>query len=53
MKCHALSLGTLAAVMLNLPTFAADGASSIMGVRLGKNAFNLRGYRRVCSRCAT
>jgi hypothetical protein len=26
--------------MLNLPTFAADGASAIMGVRWGKNAFN-------------
>jgi hypothetical protein len=29
--------------MLNLPTFAADGASAIMGVRWGKNAFNFEG----------
>jgi hypothetical protein len=26
-----------------LPTFAADGASSIVGVRWGKNAFNFEG----------
>jgi hypothetical protein len=43
MKCHALFLGTLAVVMLNLPTFAADGASGIVGVRWGKNAFNFEG----------
>jgi hypothetical protein len=43
MKCHALFLGTLAVAMLNLPTFAADGASSIVGVRWGKNAFNFEG----------
>src|SRR5580693_2405037 len=43
MKCRALFLGTLAVVMLNLPTFAADGASSIVGVRWGKNAFNFEG----------
>jgi hypothetical protein len=43
MKCHALFLGTLAVVMLNLPTFAADDASSIVGVRWGKNAFNFEG----------
>jgi hypothetical protein len=43
MKCHALFLGTLAVVMLNLPTYAADGASSIVGVRWGKNAFNFEG----------
>jgi hypothetical protein len=40
---HALSLSTLAVMMLNLPTFAADGASAIMGVRWGKNAFNFEG----------
>jgi hypothetical protein len=43
MKCHALFLGTLAVVMLNLPTFAADGASGMVGVRWGKNAFNFEG----------
>jgi hypothetical protein len=43
MKFHALFLGTLAVAMLNLPTFAADGASSIVGVRWGKNAFNFEG----------
>jgi hypothetical protein len=43
MKCHALFLGALAVVMLNLPTFAADGASGIVGVRWGKNAFNFEG----------
>jgi hypothetical protein len=43
MKFHALFLGTLAVAMLNLPTFATDGASSIVGVRWGKNAFNFEG----------
>jgi hypothetical protein len=43
MNCHALFLGTLAVVMLNLPTFAADGASGMVGVRWGKNAFNFEG----------
>ena len=40
---HALCLSTLAVMMLNLPTFAADGASGITGVRWGKNAFNFEG----------
>jgi hypothetical protein len=43
MKRQALSLSTLAVVMLNLPVFAADGASGIVGVRWGKNAFNFEG----------
>lgn len=43
MKCHALFLGTIAVVMLNLPTFAGDSASGIVGVRWGKNAFNFEG----------
>jgi hypothetical protein len=43
MKCHALFLGTIVAVMPYLPTFAADGTSGIVGVRWGKNAFNFEG----------
>jgi hypothetical protein len=34
---------TCTAVMLALPAFAVDGASGIMEVRWGKNAFNFEG----------
>jgi len=40
MKRQALSLSIFAATMLALPAFAADGASGMMEVRWGKNAFN-------------
>jgi hypothetical protein len=43
MKRQAVFLNTFAAVMLALPAFAADGASGIMQVRWGKNAFNFEG----------
>src|ERR1700745_347546 len=43
MKSHALFLSTLAVAIINLPAFAADSASGIMGVRWGKNAFNFEG----------
>jgi hypothetical protein len=43
MKRQALFIGTFTAVMLTLPAFAADGASGIVGVRWGKNAFNFEG----------
>src|SRR5712671_1009071 len=39
MKRQALFFSIFAA-MFTLPAFAADGASGIMGVRWGKNAFN-------------
>jgi hypothetical protein len=40
MKRQSLFFSTCTAVMLTWPAFAADGASGIMGVRWGKNAFN-------------
>jgi hypothetical protein len=40
MKRHALFLSVFTTAMLALPTFAADGASEMMGFRWGKNAFN-------------
>jgi hypothetical protein len=43
MKRQALSLSALAVVMLTSPAFAADGASGILGLRWGKNAFNFEG----------
>jgi hypothetical protein len=48
MKRQALFFGILAvmtlnAMMLNAQAFAADGASGMMGVRWGKNAFNFEG----------
>jgi hypothetical protein len=43
MKRHALFFSTFTAVMLALPAFAADGASGLMEVRWGKNAFNFEG----------
>ena len=43
MKRHALFFSTFTAVMLALPAFAADGASGVMEVRWGKNAFNFEG----------
>jgi hypothetical protein len=44
MKRQALIFSTLATVMLSFPAFAADdGASGMMAVRWGKNAFNFEG----------
>src|SRR5215468_4588935 len=43
MKRQALFFSTLTAVMLTLPALAADGASAILEVRWGKNAFNFEG----------
>jgi hypothetical protein len=43
MKRQALFFGTLTAVMFTLPAFAAEGASGIMELRWGKNAFNFEG----------
>ena len=43
MKRHALFLGIASAVILTSPAFAADGASAMVGVRWGKNAFNFEG----------
>jgi len=43
MKRQALFFCTLTAVMLHTPAFAADGASGIMELRWGKNAFNFEG----------
>jgi hypothetical protein len=43
MKRQALFFSTLTAMMLTLPAFAADGASGILEVRWGKNAFNFEG----------
>jgi hypothetical protein len=40
MKRQALFFSILAATMLTLPAFAADGQAGITGVRWGKNAFN-------------
>jgi hypothetical protein len=43
MKRQALFFSTFTAVMLCVPAFAADGASGIMELRWGKNAFNFEG----------
>jgi hypothetical protein len=43
MKRQALFVSIFAAAMLTLPALAADGASGMMGVRWGKNAFNFEG----------
>jgi hypothetical protein len=43
MKRQVLLFTTFAAVMLTRTTFAADGASGILDVRWGKNAFNFEG----------
>jgi hypothetical protein len=43
MKRQALSLSTLAMLIICLPAFAADNASGMVGVRWGKNAFNFEG----------
>jgi hypothetical protein len=43
MKRQALFLGIFTAVTLGLPTFAADGAAGMVGLRWGKNAFNFEG----------
>ncbi len=43
MKRQALFCSALTAAMIALPALAADGASDIMGVRWGKNAFNFEG----------
>src|SRR5207249_9991282 len=43
MKRQALLFSIFTAVMLTQPTFAADGASGILEVRWGKNAFNFEG----------
>jgi hypothetical protein len=43
MKRQVLLFTTFAAVMLTQTTFAADGASGILDVRWGKNAFNFEG----------
>jgi hypothetical protein len=43
MMRQALFLSTLAVMILNSSAFAVDGASGIMGVRWGKNAFNFEG----------
>jgi hypothetical protein len=43
MKRQALFVSIFAAAMLALPALAADGASGMMGVRWGKNAFNFEG----------
>lgn len=39
----AVFFGTVTAMMLALPAFAADGSSGILSVRWGKNAFNFEG----------
>ena len=43
MKRQALFFSTITVLMLTQSTFAADGASSILEVRWGKNAFNFEG----------
>ena len=43
MQRQALFVSVFTAVMLTLPARAADGASGIMQVRWGKNAFNFEG----------
>src|ERR1700689_5560059 len=43
MKCKALSCSVFAAAILTVPAFAGDGASEMMGIRWGKNAFNFEG----------
>jgi hypothetical protein len=43
MKRQVLFFSTITVLMLTQPTFAADGASGILEVRWGKNAFNFEG----------
>src|SRR5579864_1318991 len=43
MKRPALFFNAFTAAMFTLPAFAADGASGMMHVRWGKNAFNFEG----------
>jgi hypothetical protein len=43
MKRDALLFSTFMVVMFTLPGFAADGASGMMEIRWGKNAFNFEG----------
>jgi hypothetical protein len=43
MKRQVLLFSTVTMVMLTQPTFAADGASGMLEVRWGKNAFNFEG----------
>src|SRR5215831_12290108 len=43
MKRQALLFGVFTTVMSAWPAFAADGASGMMEVRWGKNAFNFEG----------
>jgi len=43
MKRQALFVSIFAAATLALPALAADGATGMMGVRWGKNAFNFEG----------
>jgi hypothetical protein len=43
MKRQVLLFSTIAVLMLTQPTFAADGASGMLEVRWGKNAFNFEG----------
>ena len=43
MKCQLLFFSMFTAVILTQQTFAADGASGILEVRWGKNAFNFEG----------
>jgi hypothetical protein len=45
MKRQSFFLGACTAAILSWPTFAADTASGIMGVRWGKNAFNFEPIR--------
>jgi hypothetical protein len=43
MKRQVLLFSTITVLMLTQPTFAADGASGMLEVRWGKNAFNFEG----------
>jgi hypothetical protein len=51
MKRQALFFSTITVVMLNQPTFAADGASAILEVRGAKTRSISRACYRVRSRC--
>ena len=54
MKRQALFLGIFTTAMFALPAFAADGASGMMELRWGKNAFNFERSeeRRVGKECS-
>jgi hypothetical protein len=43
MKCQVLLFGMVTAGMLAVPAFAGEGASGMMELRWGKNAFNFEG----------